>query len=979
MSVYSTDNNGNARIVANVGGGSGGSADFPAGGTTGQALVKASNTDNDVEWGNMPNIPIEKITVNGIEQTITNKTVALTVIDNTVNNLVNYYKKTETYTQTEVNNLISAAAFGGFQVVSSLPAQDISTKTIYLVSKTVSETNNVYDEFIYVNNSWENIGDTEIDLTVYQTKNLSSAITVGGVSQTTVEAALSAINALFASYMTTSAFNTTIADYYTKTQVDATTGDLSNLATTNKTNLVSAINELNAASRPRSEVVISAATGFRSAGQGAYSFKTSTAVTITLADANTITIPANIQGIFDVGATDATLNDYIGLIQYTLNGYEKKIYFTSSVFYLPATDSVQIDDTTPSSSTTYSSSKIETVIGSAKASQMTGATSYQDGKEGLATKPLAGDNQKALFGDGKYHSIYAANTGSTIVVTTDEPTLYGRTVTLTAGSTTLTGTFSNTGECTFTNLAVYGSVQVASEDSEGSPARGSTNITYFGTYVVGIGFNFATIKFTSSDISLAGEPVAVYHDGLLVAETSLRSTGYGELEAVCYVEQLGTYKAICQTTEGTARASINVLALRQVYTKELTIAEIYGFKINKTDSNPATCVSVYDGSDYDVQNESFAPAYMNYTSDSFVYGSWGALETGDRNSIFFAPKPCMLGYNGEVDYYLDPTDFTKKADGTASDITDMSYPGNVMIEFPTIWFRRWEDASYTYVIIASKQLDTNFKAYAHHDINGNVLPYIYLAAFNGSYDGTRMRSISDIPNNNGLASGKILNTITRQQVINFATANNDSNEQGEGHYMLHKADRDMINDLLILIGMNTNTQSVFGKGSTTALTTGTLKSNGMFYGANTTAKEIKILGIENWWGFHFKQCAGYINSTGSIKVKMTYGQEDGSETTGYNLTGTGYIAISNFNNSAGWLNTWKVSDLGMIPTSTGGSATTYLCDYQYVNNGKVCWSMVNGSNGDEYRMGAFANNCDSGIDEAYVWFGASLTYKGIAS
>ena len=34
-----------------VGGGGGGSAEFPSGGTTGQALVKRSNADNDVEWG----------------------------------------------------------------------------------------------------------------------------------------------------------------------------------------------------------------------------------------------------------------------------------------------------------------------------------------------------------------------------------------------------------------------------------------------------------------------------------------------------------------------------------------------------------------------------------------------------------------------------------------------------------------------------------------------------------------------------------------------------------------------------------------------------------------------------------------------------------------------------------------------------------------------------------------------------------------
>ena len=38
-------------------GGGGGSAEFPSGGTTGQALVKKSNADNDVEWGTINSIP----------------------------------------------------------------------------------------------------------------------------------------------------------------------------------------------------------------------------------------------------------------------------------------------------------------------------------------------------------------------------------------------------------------------------------------------------------------------------------------------------------------------------------------------------------------------------------------------------------------------------------------------------------------------------------------------------------------------------------------------------------------------------------------------------------------------------------------------------------------------------------------------------------------------------------------------------------
>lgn len=91
-------------------------------------------------------------------------------ITNTVNDLVNYYKKSETFTKQEVNDLISAITTMDIQVVQTLPTEDISTTTIYLVPKTTAEENDAYDEYIYVSNAWEHIGSTDIDLSGYQTK-----------------------------------------------------------------------------------------------------------------------------------------------------------------------------------------------------------------------------------------------------------------------------------------------------------------------------------------------------------------------------------------------------------------------------------------------------------------------------------------------------------------------------------------------------------------------------------------------------------------------------------------------------------------------------------------------------------------------------------------------------------------------------------------------------------------------------------------
>jgi hypothetical protein len=65
-------------------------------------------------------------------------------------------------------------------VVTTLPTSGISTTTIYLVPKTTSQTNNAYDEYLYVNSKWEKIGDTTIDLSNYVKKTELSTVATSG-------------------------------------------------------------------------------------------------------------------------------------------------------------------------------------------------------------------------------------------------------------------------------------------------------------------------------------------------------------------------------------------------------------------------------------------------------------------------------------------------------------------------------------------------------------------------------------------------------------------------------------------------------------------------------------------------------------------------------------------------------------------------------------------------------------------------------
>lgn len=87
-------------------------------------------------------------------------------ITNTVDNLVNYYLKSESYNKTEVNNLIGAIQQFHYEIVQTLPASG-ENNILYLLPKTSATSGDFYDEYVYANNNWELIGSTEVDLTGY--------------------------------------------------------------------------------------------------------------------------------------------------------------------------------------------------------------------------------------------------------------------------------------------------------------------------------------------------------------------------------------------------------------------------------------------------------------------------------------------------------------------------------------------------------------------------------------------------------------------------------------------------------------------------------------------------------------------------------------------------------------------------------------------------------------------------------------------
>jgi hypothetical protein len=121
-------------------------------------------------------------------------------VKTTTDALVNYYKKSETYSKTEVNTLIENVKNSRFEKVETLPATG-ERNVIYLLPRQDTETGNIYDEYIWVDNAWEKIASTDIDLSGYVTTQ--------------------ELNTALSAYMTTAAFNTAIANYYNKSEINS--------------------------------------------------------------------------------------------------------------------------------------------------------------------------------------------------------------------------------------------------------------------------------------------------------------------------------------------------------------------------------------------------------------------------------------------------------------------------------------------------------------------------------------------------------------------------------------------------------------------------------------------------------------------------------------------------------------------------------------------------------------------------------------
>ena len=253
------------------------------------------------------------------------------------------------------------------------------------------------------------------------------------------------------------------------------------------------------------------------------------------------------------------------------------------------------------------------------------------------------------------------------------------------------------------------------------------------------------------------------------------------------------YRFIPYSTEGAYSMSPdNVVSANPEYI-------IYGFHDDFTDLNTATRITYPS----DVSNYGYTPMMTAPLTGTPTAGSWATFL-----SDFLKNKPAMVKSDGELDYWLDPSDYTKKLDGTASDVSNTSYSGAGAFAWIDKFYMKEvydQDGNGRTVYFCKSKLDNDYYPVGFVDENDNELAGLWFPMYlvNDTNEkiiaGTRIRGMSD--------STSYSATETMQQKIDRI------NLLGNRAKPLGGPIFNVLRDLEFMLYKNTDIQTQGGKGT----------------------------------------------------------------------------------------------------------------------------------------------------------------------
>lgn len=350
----------------------------------------------------------------------------------------------------------------------------------------------------------------------------------------------------------------------------------------------------------------------------------------------------------------------------------------------------------------------------------------------------------------------------------------------------------------------------------------------------------------------------------------------------------------------------------------LAADEVYGFIEHMNVLSPTERI------EYIGANAGYTPLTVNKTTGEANYGSWANFP------VLVGNKPWMVRSDGTPDYRLDETDYTKREDGTASDVANTAYDGGAFAWIPKIYKQEYMLGNDRVVKFSMSKRD-GFEAVGFIDTDDKELEGVWIPMFYGSIVEEKMKSISGV-----------------QPCYNNATAAEKTaiDAFGARAKFFGGPIVQTLTDLLIMFGKSTNSQAVYGNGNMSGYDTSLAPTNGVkqnavvgggqFYGTNDGKSLNKILHsivLGTWQQWMRDPYTLLVN--GRYKVSKNYA---------YDLTGATYhdtgISLPKILKEDGSQNTGifyphkyqTVPGFGAVPVHPcKGSTSTGGCDGLWQN------------------------------------------------
>ena len=312
---------------------------------------------------------------------------------------------------------------------------------------------------------------------------------------------------------------------------------------------------------------------------------------------------------------------------------------------------------------------------------------------------------------------------------------------------------------------------------------------------------------------------------------------------------------------------------------------------------------------------------VSWDESNDTYSRTDGGTTGNAHiAIASQMKRCVLNANGTVNYYLDANDSTKKADGSAADLSGAA--GNVMVEIPKFYYKYvYSGTTHTWRIAAAPA--AGYTVHPAFIREGVEVSYRYRNAYVPRYNGTKLISASGVyPTANQ----------TRAVFRTQAAANGAGWSQVDWYlhsaiqliYLVEYADFDT--QTTIGMGRTQLSGGNWADGSYYALSgLSNSKGNGTFSvsigGTSFSTDYMSYRGIEHWYG-HLYQFIDGVNVQGS-----TYWVSNKPSTFADDVFSGDYANIGTAGATSGYPSSLKNVSGGFLPNAVAGSTSVGLCDY----------------------------------------------------